>query len=302
MNNINIGKSDFFASEIILGCMRINSLSKNELETYIKSAIELGIDIFDHADIYGGGECESIFGDVVKENNLREKIKIQTKCGIRENYYDLSKEHILDSVDKSLQRLKTDYVDMLLLHRPDTLMDVFEVCEAFDILKESGKVKHFGVSNFNSLQVELLKKNTNQKLIANQLQFGVMHSNMISTGIQANTNFDGAVDKDKGILEYSMLNNMTIQAWSPLQHGFFEGIFVDNDKFVELNETLNNLSEKHNASKSAIAISWILNHPSKMQVILGTTNKERLKQMSQTVKLTKKEWYEIYIKAGNRLP
>ncbi|GAB6168443.1 aldo/keto reductase family oxidoreductase [Clostridium carnis] len=305
MRKINIGKSDFKASEIVLGCMRINNMSEEELSNYIDIAISEGITLFDHADIYGKGECEELFGNVLASRpGIREKIQIQSKCAIRNGYYDFSKEHILTSIDNSLKRLKTDYLDMLILHRPDTLMEPEEVAEAFDILQESGKVRNFGVSNFNSMQIELLKSCVKQPILVNQMQFSVMHSGMVNNGIQANTLFEGSLDRDGSILEYCRLKNITLQAWSPLQYGFFEGIFVDNDKFPKLNEVLGSIAIEKGVSKSAIAVAWILRHPAKMQTVVGTTNIGRLKDIctASNIELSRQEWYEIYRAADNVLP
>lgn len=305
MEQINIGKSGLMASEIVLGCMRIANMSVSELSRYVDEALEAGITMFDHADIYGKGRCEELFGEVLASRpDLRERIQIQSKCSIRDGYYDLSKEHILTSVDGILRRLQTDYLDILLLHRPDTLMEPEEVAEAFERLQASGKVRHFGVSNFNSMQIELLKSYVQQPIIVNQMQFSVMHANMVTSGIQANTLFDGAIDRDGSILEYCRLKNITLQAWSPFQYGFFEGVFIDNEKFPEVNEVLGRLAEEKGVSKSAIAVAWILRHPANMQVIIGTTNIARLKEIcaASNVQLSRPEWYEIYRAAGNRLP
>ena len=305
MKNINIGKSDFEASEIVLGSMRIGEMSVKELSNYIDVAMGEGINLFDHADIYGGGYCEELFGKVLLERvGLRDSIKIQSKCGIRDGYYDFSKEHILNSVEKSLKRLNTDYLDMLILHRPDTLMEPEEVAEAFDILKSSGKVNNFGVSNFNSMQIELLKKYVNEPILVNQMQFSIMHSGMINSGIQANSLFEGSIDRDGSILEYCRLNDITLQAWSPFQYGFFEGVFIDNDRFTELNIVLDRIATEKNISKSALAVAWILRHPARMQTILGTTNPDRLKDIcaASNIELSRLEWYEIYRAAGNKLP
>ncbi|WP_420806004.1 aldo/keto reductase [Bacillus kwashiorkori] len=285
--------------------MRMEALSVNEAEKVVNYALELGINFFDHADIYGAGKSEEIFAKTLDgKPSIREKLYIQTKTGIRKGFYDFSKEHILQSVDGSLQRLKTDYVDVLLLHRPDTLMEPEEVAEAFAILKESGKVRHFGVSNHNPYQIELLKKYVKEDLIVNQLQFSVMHTGMIDAGINVNTKFEGAIDRDGGILDYSRLNNMTIQAWSPFQHGFFEGVFVDNDKFPELNEKLAEIGSNYGLTNTGVAIAWILRHPANIQPIVGTMNTSRLSEIAKAseVRLTREEWYEIYRAAGNQLP
>jgi predicted oxidoreductase len=305
MKKINIGKGVFEASEISLGCMRIAQLSDNDAERLIKTALDEGIDIFEHADIYGNGKAEEVFANAIGMNsNIREKIFIQTKCGIRNGYYDFSKEHILSSVNGSLKRLKTDYVDVLLLHRPDTLMEQEEVADAFDSLETGGKVKHFGVSNFNPMQFELLSKYVNQRLIINQLQLSITNTGMIDSGINVNTKFDGAIDRDGSVLEYCRLKDITIQAWSPFLFGFFEGVFLDNEKFPELNKKINDLAEIKGVPNTSIAIAWILRHPAKIQPIVGTTNFERLTDICKAshITLTRHEWYDIYKAAGNKLP
>lgn len=305
MKTIDLGKSGFNSSEIILGCMRIDQMSVEQLASYVDTAISAGITLFDHADIYGKGYCEELFGNMLAtQAGLREKIQIQSKCSIRPGYYDFSKEHILTSVDKSLKRLQTEYLDVLILHRPDTLMEPEEVAEAFDVLQTSGKVRNFGVSNFNSMQIELLKSCVQQPLLVNQLQFSIMHSGMVNSGIQANTVFEGSVDRDGSILEYCRLKNITIQAWSPFQYGFFDGVFIDNDKFPELNAVMGRIAQEKGVSKSVIAVAWILRHPAKIQTIVGTTNAERLKDICTAgkVELSRSEWYEIYRAAGNMLP
>lgn len=303
MKQIDIGKSGLNTSELILGTMRIASLPADQVKSLIETALECGIDLFDHADIYGGGRSEELFGEVMT-SSLREKIKIQTKCSIRKGFYDYSAEHILSSVDGSLKRLKTDYIDMLLLHRPDTLMEPEEVAEVFNKLHASGKVKNFGVSNHNPMQIELLQKYTEHKIIANQLQLSITNTGMIDSGLNVNTQNPRAIDRDGSVLEYCRLKDITIQAWSPFQYGFFDGIFLNNDKFPELNKVLDRIAAEKNISNSALAIAWILRHPAKMQPIIGTTNKERLKDFSTAteVSLSREEWYEIYRSAGNELP
>lgn len=305
MRKIKLGTSDLTVSNISLGCMRMGDLSKKEAANVIHNALELGIDFFDHADIYAGGKSEEIFADAIDMNpSIRENMVIQTKAGIRKGYFDFSKEHILNSVDESLKRLKTDYIDVFLLHRPDTLVEPEEVAEAFSTLKNSGKVRHFGVSNQTPMQIDLLKKYVEQDLIANQLQFSIMHTPMVDAGIQMNTKFENSVDRDGSILDYSRLNDMTIQAWSPFQYGFFEGVFIDHEKFPELNTKLKEIGEKYNVDKSAVAVAWILRHPAKIQTIVGTMNTDRLENITKAsdIILTREEWYEIYRVAGNILP
>jgi predicted oxidoreductase len=305
MKRINIGNGAINASEISLGCMRITELSEKDAAALINTALEEGVDFFDHADIYAGGKSEELFAKAVGMcPSIREKFILQTKCGIRDGYFDFSKEHILEAVDGSLKRLQTDYIDVLLLHRPDALVEPEEVAEAFSILQGSGKVRNFGVSNQNPMQIELLKRYLNQKVIINQLQMSIAHTGMIDAGINVNMTVEGSYDKDGSILDYCRLNDITIQPWSPFQHGFFEGVFLNNDKFPELNEKIDQLAEAKGVTNTAIAIAWLLRHPARMQPIVGTTNAARLKDIckASSIELSRPEWYEIYRAAGNKLP
>lgn len=303
VKKIQFGTSDLQAASVILGCMRMNGAEKPA--EIIETAYEHGIDFFDHADIYGGGECETIFGKALKETSIkREEIIIQTKCGIRKGMFDFSKEHIISSVEGSLKRLGVDYIDALLLHRPDTLVEPEEVAAAFDQLDAQGKVKYFGVSNQKPMQIDLLKKTVKQPLLANQLQFGIKHTGVIDQGIHVNMTDEASVDHDGSILDYSRLNQMTIQAWSPYQYGFFEGVFIGNETFSELNAMLDKIAEKHNCTATGLATAWILRHPAQMQVIAGTMNKGRIAEIAKAseIVLSREEWYEIYRAAGNILP
>ncbi|MBC1521252.1 aldo/keto reductase family oxidoreductase [Listeria aquatica] len=285
--------------------MRMADLSKEQADRVVHTALENGLNFFDHADIYGGGKSEEVFADAIGMNaSIRDKMILQSKCGIRQGYFDFSKEHIIASVDGVLKRLKTDYLDSLLLHRPDTLVEPDEVAAAFDELERAGKVRHFGVSNESPLQIELLKKSVKQKLIVNQLQFSVMHTGMIDAGLNVNMKVDAGIDRDNGILEYSRIHDMTIQAWSPFQYGYFEGVFLDNPKFPELNTKMDEIAERYQVTSSALAIAWILRHPAKIQAVLGTMNPERIEAIRKgaDISLTREEWYEIYRAAGNVLP
>ncbi len=305
MKYIKIPNSDIKASEISLGCMRISKMTNPDISTLIHTAMDEGINFFDHADIYGGGKSEERFSEALDMNpSLREKIYLQTKCGIRKGSFDFSKEHILEAVDGSLARLRTEYVDVLLLHRPDALVEPEEVAEAFTILQNSGKVKYFGVSNQNPMQIELLSKFVKQKIIFNQLQFSITNSGMIDAGINVNMQNNPSINRDGSILDYCRLKEITIQPWSPFQYGFFEGVFLDNEKFPELNQKINTIAAAMGVTNTAIAIAWILRHPARMQPIVGTTNPGRLKDICRAsgVELTRSEWYEIYIAAGNKLP
>lgn len=305
MKRINIANKEIHASEISLGCMRIADLSREDASKLVNTALEEGINFFDHADIYGGSKSEEVFAQAFGMSpSAREKVIIQTKCGIRQGYYDFSKQHILHSVEGSLKRLKTDYIDILLLHRPDTLMEPEEVAEAFAMLYSSGKVRYFGVSNHNPMQIELLNQYLHNKIIINQLQLSITNTGMMDSGLNVNTKNALSIDRDGSILEYCRLKNITIQAWSPFQFGFFEGVFLDNDAFPELNRKINEIAAAKGVSNTAIAIAWILRHPAKIQPIVGTTNAKRLQDICKAshVELTRQEWYELYRAAGNQLP
>lgn len=304
MKHITIG-GQLSASAISLGCMRMYDLDEKRVDAIIECALENGINFFDHADCYGDGVCEQLFGDYLKRHGgARERIYIQTKCALHDGQYDFSKEHIIRSVEGSLSRLGVDYVDLLLLHRPDTLMEPEEVAGAFDVLATSGKVRHFGVSNHNSLQIELLKTAVRQPLIVNQLQFSVTEAGMVTSGMNVNMKNTESQMHDGGLLEYSRIKNITIQAWSPFQYGFFDGTFVDNERFPELNAKLAEIGEKYGLSKTGVAAAWILRHPANMQLIAGTMNPEHLTDICKAadVTLTRSEWYEIYRAAGHCLP
>ncbi|MDA3963967.1 aldo/keto reductase [Enterococcus thailandicus] len=304
MKQVQFGTVNHAVSAVILGCMRINS-AKDPVKA-IETAYDNGINFFDHADIYGNGECESIFADALEKTSLkREDLFIQTKCGIVPGVmFDFSKEHIIASVEGSLQRLKMDYVDALLLHRPDTLVEPDEVAAAFDELEKAGKVRYFGVSNQKPMQIELLKKSVRQPLVANQLQFGLKHSEMVDQGIHVNMTDSASIDHDGSVLDYSRLHDMTIQAWSPYQYGFFEGVFIGNEKFPELNQKLNEMAEKYNTTPTGLASAWILRHPANMQVIAGTMNLSRIEEIAKAseIMLTREDWYDLYMAAGNILP
>ena len=305
MKVIDLGNSGLLASEISLGLMRVAELGQREADHLINTALEVGIDFFDHADIYAAGKSEKVFADSFsRSSSTREKIYLQSKCGIRQGMFDFSRDHILSAVEGSLKRLRTDYLDVLLLHRPDTLMEPEEIAAAFTQLEQSGKVRHFGVSNMNPGQIELLRKFVDQKIVANQLQLSLTNTGMIDSGINVNMKIDRSIDRDGGILEYCRLHDITIQPWSPFQYGFFDGVFLDNDKFPELNQVIDSLAEEKGVSNTAIAIAWLLRHPAKMQPIVGTTNASRVRAIAQasTIELTREEWYELYLAAGNTLP
>lgn len=308
MRYITLGQDDKELSEIVLGMMRIKDKSVKEVEELAETALSVGINAFDLADIYGRGRCEELLGLVLKNRpDLREKMWIQSKCGIRIEeftYFDFSKDYIIKSVDGILQRLKIDHLDSLLLHRPDVLMESDQVAEAFNLLYKQGKVRDFGVSNQNPMMMELLKKDVKQPLAVNQLQLSAAFTPGFESAFHVNMEDSQAAMRDGSIFEYCQLHDVVIQAWSVLQFGYFKGNFVGNEKFQALNQVLDRLAIKYGVTSSTIAISWILRYPAKMQAVVGTTNPKHLREVSRAANfsLTRKEWYEIYLAAGNNLP
>lgn len=312
MESISLGKSGIKASPVGMGCMRIGDLNSKEVKAYMEHCISLGLNFFDHADIYGGGQCEKLFGEVFTNTpSLREQIILQSKCSIVPGVcYNHSKEYIVESVDRILSRLHVDYLDGLLLHRPDALCEPEEVAAAFDYLESSGKVRYFGVSNYKSSQIKLLQKYVKQPLCINQMQFGLMNSTMVTQGMHVNMETPAAYDLDDSILDFCRLEDITIQTWSPFQAVSYDNVgkqrvtFLDNEAFPELNKKINELAEKYNVTNTTIAIAWILRHPAKMQAIIGSTNLNRIADCAKAIeiKLTREEWYALYMAAGNTLP
>lgn len=294
-------------SRVIQGCMRIAGKTDSEIDKLIGTAYDQGINFFDHADIYGRGACEEVFGKfLARTPGFREKIFIQTKCGIKPGVsFDFSYEHIIESVEGSLKRLGTDRIDYLLLHRPDTLAEPSEIARAFEKLKTEGKVLNFGVSNQHPLQMELLRKYLgNIPLVANQLQLSVATCPMIDFGFNVNMTNDFSSSRENGVLEYCRLNDITIQPWSPFQYGFMEGSFIGNENFKALNDKLDEIAARYGVTATGMAITWLLRHPAIMQPVIGTTTPERVIEICKAsdVTITHDEWYELYKSAGKRLP
>lgn len=306
MEYFQLPQTSLEVSRIALGCMRIADKSVEDVEELIKTALDAGINFFDHADIYGQGQSEKIFGEVLKKHpDYRQKMIIQTKCGIIPGQrYDFSKEHILQSVHNSLKRLNTNHVDILLLHRPDALCDPKEVAEAFDELYQEHKVRYFGVSNHTPLQIELLQKYLKYPIIINQLQLSIVHSVMIDAGLNMNMKEAWAQDKDGGVLDYCRFKDITIQPWSVIQASWAEGCFIDHPDYPKLNAVMKTLADEYHVTKSAIAIAWLLRHPAKMQPIIGTTSPLHLKEMCEAcqVHLTRQQWYDLYLAGDKPLP
>lgn len=308
MKTLTPANTNLNASNVILGLMRISELSDDEIRELFDAAREAGINFFDHADVYGGDHgCERCFGEAITLSSTdREEIVLQSKVGIRDGYFDFSAEHILESVDESLRALKTDYMDVLLLHRPDTLIEPEEVAEAFDQLTDAGKVRTFGVSNQTPGQMELLKRYVRQPLVFNQVQLSITHSPLLAAGIAVNmAGLDQSIDRDNGVLDYCRLNDITLQAWSPFQKGFFDGVFVgDRENYPELNDQLDALAKKYDVTPTGIAVAWITRHPADIQVVLGTTKPHRVRESAagSDIPLTRQEWYGLFTAAGHVVP
>ena len=292
-------------SVIGLGCMRMDDLTAKQVDSVIKASLDNGINFFDHADIYGDGECEKKFGAAMKrDKSLRDRIFIQSKCTIRDGLYDFSRDYILQSVDGILSRLGTDRLDSLLLHRPDALMELDDVREAFEKLYSEGKVHSFGVSNMNRFQMELLQSGVSFPIVADQVQLSLAHTPLIDEGINVNTMFNGAVTRSSGTLEYCRLKGIIVQTWSPLQKGFFDGCFIGDPEYAELNQVLDRLADKYNVKADSVALAWLLRYPARIQVIIGTMNPKHIQSAAKAADftLTREEWYELYRAAGNELP
>jgi len=309
MKTHELASTGIAVSSLVLGLMRIKTMTDAEIRTLYDTARDLGINMIDHADIYGGERhlCEKRFGDAVPlHGKAREEVLIQSKVGIRKGYFDFSKENIVEGVEGSLKALKTDYLDILLLHRPDALVEPEEVAAAFDQLHKAGKVRHFGVSNQTPGQIDLLKTALNQPLVANQMQLSITHANLVAQGVAANMDhLQQSVSRDNDILNYSRINKMTLQAWSPFQKGWFDGVFVgDRENYPELNTALDEIAAAHGITPTGVAVAWITRHPADIQVVLGTTNPGRVKECAagSDVKLSRPEWYRLFTAAGHQLP
>ena len=309
MKTFTFPRTDISASNVVLGLMRITSLDDEQIRTLVRTARDEGITMFDHADIYGGERhgCEQRFGDAgAIPAAERDQVVIQSKVGIRDGFFDFSREHILRTVDESLAALRTDYLDILLLHRPDTLIEPDDVALAFDELQSAGKVRAFGVSNQTPGQIELLQRSLSQPLVANQVQLSITHAPLIAQGVAANmAGLDQSLSRDNGILDYARLHDIVLQAWSPFQKGFFDGVFLgDRENYAELNDVIDELAEKYDVTPTAIAVAWITRHPAGMQVVLGTTNPQRVRDSAagSEIPLTRQEWYRLFTSAGHILP
>ncbi|WP_328810169.1 aldo/keto reductase [Rhodococcus sp. NBC_00294] len=308
MKTYELPGTDLRASSVVLGLMRIETLSDEEIRTLVGTARDAGVSVFDHADIYGSDRhaCERRFGDAVSFASDRDDVIVQSKVGIREGFYDFSSDHILTTVDESLAALRTDHLDVLLLHRPDTLVEPAEVAAAFDTLHTAGKVRHFGVSNHTPGQIEVLKTEVRQPLIVNQVQLSITHAPLVAAGLAANiAGLEQSVDRDNGLLDHARLNGVTLQAWSPFQKGTSDGVFLgDRENYPELDDALRELASQFGTTPTAIATAWITRHPANIQVVLGTTNPGRVREAAagSDVVLSREQWYRLFRAAGHTLP
>ncbi|MBY6706845.1 aldo/keto reductase [Rhodococcus sp. BP-241] len=308
MKTYELPGTDLRASSVVLGLMRIETLSDEEIRTLVGTARDVGVSVFDHADIYGSDRhaCERRFGDAVSFASDRDDVIVQSKVGIREGFYDFSSEHILTTVDESLAALRTDHLDVLLLHRPDTLVEPAEVAAAFDTLHTAGKVRHFGVSNHTPGQIQVLKTEVRQPLIVNQVQLSITHAPLVAAGLAANiAGLEQSVDRDNGLLDHARLNGVTLQAWSPFQKGTSDGVFLgDRENYPELDDALRELASQFGTTPTAIATAWITRHPANIQVVLGTTNPGRVREAAagSDVVLSREQWYRLFRAAGHTLP
>jgi len=311
MKTFTLPGTDMTVPNVTLGMMRISEMSDEDVQNLVRTARDAGIDFFDHADVYGGDHgCERRFAEAMQLTpSQRAEIVLQTKAGIVPTdsgaYFDYSYEHIVEAANASLVALDTDYIDILLLHRPDALVEPEDVARAFDELATAGKVRAFGVSNHTPGQIDLLKKYVTHPIVANQLQLSITHAPIVAQGVSANMQGeDQSIDRDRGILDYCRLHDITVQAWSPFQGGFFDGVFLDSPKYPELNAVLDRLAAHYDVPTIAIATAWITRHPAQIQVVLGTTNAERVAGAAQgsDIPLTRAEWYDLFRAAGHIVP
>lgn len=309
MRTFTLPHSSTTVSSIFLGFMRIAKLDDERIRTLTRTALDAGVTVFDHADIYGGAPhvCEARFGDAVTLTpSERERVRIQSKVGIRNGYFDFSTEHIVATVERSLAALRVDHLDTLLLHRPDALVEPEEVAAAFDALSASGKVLDFGVSNHTPGQIALLRTAVRQPIIVDQVQLSIVHAPAIAAGLTANmAGLDQSASRDNGLLDYARTEGITLQAWSPFQSGGGSGVFLgDRDNFAELNDVLDEVAAEHGVSATAVATAWITRHPANIQVVLGTTTPERITEAASgsDIRLSREHWYRLFRAAGHVLP
>lgn len=317
-------KRGYDASQLVLGCMGLGGgwsgnpvtpeLIKQAHEA-VDAAQSIGITMFDHADIYARGNAELVFGKVLQERpELRDQIMIQSKCGIRfdegpgrPGRYDFSKEHITASVEGILTRLNIESLDILLLHRPDPLMEPEEVAEAFLRLKQSGKVQAFGVSNMSAAQIRFLQASIQEPLIVNQLEMSLLKLDWLDNGIHQNQKQGTQVSFPDGTMEFCQTENIQIQAWSPLAKGLFSGKDLEghSEAVKQTAALVQSMSEEKGTTREAIVLAWLMRHPARIQPVIGTSQAQRIRACGDAAKieLTREEWYSLYVSSrGSKMP
>jgi predicted oxidoreductase len=310
-------------SRLAYGCMQLSRAwdatpvtadERRLTQRLVETALAGGITLFDHADIYARGKSEQVFGDVLRASpGLRERMVLQSKCGIRfaddppgtPGRYDFSQAHIVASAEGSLSRLGVGHLDVLLLHRPDALVEPDEVAKAFDTLHTAGKVRHFGVSNHTAGQIALLRRHVRQPLVANQVEVSLLHHHLIDDGVVANTT-GHAYASAAGTLDYCRLHDLRMQAWSPLAGGKLATTSEFADPVIRATSALlHQLAEEKGVTPEAIQLAWLLRHPAGIQPIVGTTDPVRLAACcaADGVTLSREEWYALFTAArGTRVP
>lgn len=320
-----LGVSDLKVTRIAYGCMPLGgswddspltAQTRKEALVSLRAALDAGINFFDHADIYCRGKSEEVFAGIWKERpGLRQQIILQSKCGIRfggdptpeaPHRFDFSYEHIVRSVEGSLRRLQTDYLDVLLLHRPDPLVEPEEVARAFDELHQAGKVRWFGVSNHTAAQIELLRHYLRQPIVANQVAFNIIHTHMLDEGIIFNQD-NPRLARNEGTIEYCRLHKITLQAWGSLAWGLLSGREPEkpSERITQASAAVAEMAKQKGVSPEAILVAWILRHPAKIQAIIGTTKPERIFASCQgdQLSLSREEWYRLFLAGrGEPLP
>lgn len=326
MKKMPLADRGITTSRLVLGCMSFGGGWKSnepiteevilEAERAVDAALSIGINMFDHANIYARGKAEATFGEVLKRRpGLREKIIIQSKCGIRfaegsiPGRYDFSKDHILKEVDGILKRLGIEHLDILLLHRPDPLMDPEEVAEAFGRLKSSGKVRYFGVSNMNAAQIRFLQQALPDKIAVNQIELSLAHLDFLDEGVHVNQKAGTSVHFSEGLLEFCQMERIQIQAWGPLAQGRFSGRAIQDEPehIRKTAELVRKMAAEKETTPEAIVLGWLMKHPAMIQPIIGTIRPERIKACAdaerQSQLMTREEWYSLYVSArGKALP
>ncbi|MBT2567317.1 aldo/keto reductase [Arthrobacter sp. ISL-85] len=311
--------------EVIYGCMGLGGSWSEEphgahhvdqAAAAVQTALDAGITLFDHADIYRSGKSEAVFGEVLATTpGLRERIRLQTKCGIRLNerglqtHYDLSREAILERVDGSLKRLRTEYVDILLLHRPDPLADPVEVAAAVGQLMAEGKVRQLGVSNMSAAQIEVLQDRLETPVVANQLEMSLLKRAWLESQVLVNHPEHLDYSFPQGTLEYCTRNNVTLQAYGSLARGVYTGAEPESPTTAEAAtaELVSELAGQYSTSGEAVLLGWLMKHPAGIAPVIGTVNPDRIRACADAARvardLTRADWYKLWITArGSNIP